>query len=141
MSNQDIATICRVLVDVAKALLEERGEFNPFAATMDGTGAAALFGGDMGTEHPKGADLAGFLAGALRARVQQGGIVACGICLNVRARLPGYDGEVDAVCCQIEHVDTRPVHIFVPFRQGAPDRLEYDKPVVLPGQAAVFQTS
>ena len=64
---------------------------------------------------------------------------ACGICLNVGARLPGYAGKVDAVCCQVELAVGGAVQVLVPFRKGFLGRLKFDGPVALPGEAVVFR--
>jgi hypothetical protein len=141
MSDQDFTKITGALVPAAQELLDTRGTFYPFAATMDCSGNVALLGADIGSEHPNVTDLLAFLSGALRARAKEGDIRACGICLNVGARLPGYDEKVDAICCQLEHVSARPKQIFVPFRKNQLGRWEYDKPVALPGQPSVFEPS
>jgi hypothetical protein len=139
MSDQDFAKLSRHLVDFAQQLLEKQGEFNPFAMTMDAGGGLAVFAADVGKERPTGSDLATFLSAALRARAKQGDLRAWGVCLNVGAKLPGYGGKVDAICCQLEHASARPVQIFVPFHKNQVGRLEFDKPVVLPSHPPAFQ--
>ncbi len=133
MSAQDFAKLSRALVEVARPLLEKHGEFNPFAMTMDAGGGIAMFAADIGVEMPKASELLAFLSAALRARADDGKIRAWGICSNVSARLPGYEGTVDAICCHLEHSSDRPVQIFVPFRKAQLDRWEYDRPVALRG--------
>jgi hypothetical protein len=78
-----------------------------------------------------------FLRAALQAMASQGRIKGSGICVNVGARLPGYDGKVDAICCFIERVSRQPIDFYVPFRKGLLG-YKYDKPVALPGSAKVF---
>jgi hypothetical protein len=126
------------MFEFAQQLLERQGEFNPFAMTMGMNGEIEIFVGDIGKRLPTGIELATFLLGAMRARAKQGDLRAWGTCLNVSARLPGYTGKVDAICCQLEHASARPVQIFVPFRKNQLGRLEYDKPVALPGQPSAF---
>lgn len=140
MSEQDFSMLSRVMVQFAQELLQKQGEFYPFAATMDETGKVGVLGADIGIERPKTTELLTFLLQALRARAQQGGIRAYGICVNVGARLPGYSDNVDAICCQLEHVNARPVQIFVPFHRNERGYLEYDKPVALPGQAQILRS-
>ena len=139
MSDKDLAALTEALVPFAQQMLRKHGEFYPFAATTDKEGAVALVAGDMGSERPGSAEMIAFLQGALRAQAEQGGLRACGICLNVGARLPGYADKVDAICCQLEHLDGRAVQVFVPFRKGFLGKLKFDGPVALPGEAVVFR--
>jgi hypothetical protein len=44
--------------------------------------------------------------------------------------LPGYDANVEAICCRLEHADGGGVEVFVPFHNRS-NRYEFDKPVVL----------
>ena len=120
------------MFEFAQQLLEQQGEFNPFAMTMGMNGEIEVFVGEIGKRQPTGTELATFLSGAMRARAKQGDLRAWGTCLNVGARLPGYADKVDAICCQLEHASARPVQIFVPFHKNQHGRLEYDKPVALP---------
>lgn len=141
LSDQDIATLTGTLVPFAQQMLRQHGEFYPFAATMDKGGAVAQVAGDIGSERPGSAEMIAFLQGALRAQAEQGELRACGICLNVGARLPGYADKVDAICCQLEHSDGRAVQVFVPFRKGFLGKLKFDGPVALPGEAVAFRPS
>src|SRR4051794_12354316 len=122
-------------------MLREHGEYYPFAATIGTDGTVAQVAADIGSEHPGTAEMIEFLQAALRAKAEQGALRACGICLNVGARLPGYSGKVDAICCQVEHADGRAVQVFVPFRKGFLGKLKFDGPVALPGEPVVFRPS
>jgi hypothetical protein len=138
LSEQDIAKLSGALVPFAQRMLREHGEFYPFAATMDVGGNVAMVGGDTGSERPPSAEVVAFLQEALRLQARRGEIRACGICLNVGARLPGYAEKMDAICCQIEHAEGRAVQVFVPFRKRFLRGLTFDGPVVLPGEASIF---
>ena len=133
MSAKDFAELSRALVDVARSLIEKQGGFSPFAMTMDEGGGVAMFLADTGVGMPKASDLLVFLSAALRAMATGGKIRAWGICSNVSARLTGYAGRVDAICCQLEHSGDQSVQIFVPFRKTQSDLWEYDRPVALRG--------
>jgi hypothetical protein len=141
LSDEDIATLTGSLVPFAQQMLRRHGEFYPFAATMDKDGAVAQVAADIGSERPGSAEMIAFLQAALSAQAEQGALRACGICLNVGARLPGYADKVDAICCQLEHADGGAVQVFVPFRKGFLRRLKFDGPVALPGDAVIFRPS
>jgi hypothetical protein len=98
-----------------------------------------MVAGDIGSERPDGVALRDFLQRALQSQAEQESLRACGICLNVGARLPGYADKVDAICCQIEHVDGRAFEVFVPFRKGFLGRLKFDRPITLPGEPIIFR--
>lgn len=136
----DFSKLSRVLTEFAQELLQKQGEFYPFAATMDNDGAVNMLSADISVEHPTTTELLTFLSQALRVKAMQGGLRACGVCLNVGARLPGYANKVDAICCQLEATAAQSVQIFVPFHRDGQGRFEFDKPVALPGQASIFNS-
>lgn len=138
MPDADLAKLVGTLVPFAQRLLRQHGDFFPFAATMDRAGNVAHVGGDMGTERPSSADLVAFLRDALRAEAERGEVRACGMCLNVAARLPGYAKQVDAICCQLEDDGGGAAQIFVPFRKRFFGRFKFDRAIALPGDSSVF---
>jgi hypothetical protein len=136
--DDELAMLVGALVKTAQALLKnQRGEFSPFAAFVNSGGQVEMLGAEMGVAHPESTDVIDFLRGALRAMASQGRIKGSGICVNVGARLPGYNDKVDAICCFVERASQQPIDFYVPFRKSV-FGYKYDKPVALPGTAKVF---
>ena len=132
MNDDDLVAVLAVFVPFAKDMLRKHGEFLPFAATVGTDGKAGMWGADIGVEKPLSTALIEFLTGGLRAHAGTGQIRAAGICFNVGARLPGYDGKVDAICCQVEHSGAVAKQIFVPYRKGLLGRMRFDDPSACP---------
>jgi hypothetical protein len=135
--EDELAMLVGTLVRTAKALLKsQRGEFVPFAAFVNAAGGVEMLGADPRVGEQNAISSIDFLHGALRAMVRDGQITSSGICANVTARLPGYEGEVDAICCFIERAGQPPIDFYVPFRKGL-----FGRPVLLPGTSKVFTGS
>lgn len=138
--DDELAMLVGTLVKTAQTLLKgQRGEFLPFAAFVNGDGKVEMLGADTGVAQPNSTAVIDSLRGALRAMAQQG-IKGTGICVNVGARLPGYEDKVDAICCFIERPSQQPIDFYVPFRKGF-FGYKYDKPIALPGTPNVFPTA
>lgn len=137
--DDELAMLVGILVKSAQTLLKnQRGQFFPFAAVINASGNPEMFGADPGPERQSSTEIIEFLRGAFRVLAEQSKIKACGICVNVGARLPGYGDKVDAICCFIERASQQPIDFYVPFHEGFLGRFKYDQPVALPGTSVVF---
>jgi hypothetical protein len=77
-----------------------------------------ILGADTGQAQPDPNDLIAFLRIALQSMAQQRQAKGIGICANVGARLPGYEGSVDAICCFIDRAGRPPIDFYVPCAKG-----------------------
>ncbi len=140
--DDQLAMLIGILVMTAQALLKnQRGEFTPFAAFVNAAGGVEMLGADLGIAYQDSTVKIDFFHGAFRAMVRELKITGSGICANVTARLPGYEGKVDAICCFIERAGQQPIDFYVPFRKGLFGIYKYDKPFALPGTSKVFTGS
>lgn len=136
--DDELAMLVGTLVQRAQALLKsQRGEFFSFAAFVNTAGRVEMAAADLGVAQPKSTEVIDFLRGALQAMASQGKIKGSGICVNVGARLPGYDDKLDAICCFIERAGHPPIDFYVPFRKALLG-YKYDKPIALPGTPRIF---
>jgi hypothetical protein len=70
-------------IDFAKQMLESHGEFHPFGATINSSGALVTHGAWNGEEHPPGQELAKILIMAFKKEFSEGAILAAALAANV----------------------------------------------------------
>lgn len=129
----DLDSLLDALIRFAQEILEKHGEFYPFAATVTSEGTVEIVGADPGQEHPESQQVIDLLYAGLEGRVQQGGIRAAGVCLDVR--LP--DGS-DAIQVSLEHVMGDPMRVFLPYKRRRLRGLEYGQVLANTGDRRLF---
>ena len=70
-------------MDFARKMLEDAGEFFPFASFINPSGQVEAVGAWLGEEHPKVQDVYAFLSQSLQAKRKDGGAVGTALCVNV----------------------------------------------------------
>jgi hypothetical protein len=85
------------LLSFAQQMLAQHREFYPFSTTITTQGHIMSVAGDIGQEHPKSADIIGFLMSAMSKQAADAEIRSAGICLDVRTSPPGQSEKVDAI--------------------------------------------
>jgi hypothetical protein len=111
---EELKTYC---VDFAKQMLGSYGEFHPFGATINSTGALATHGAWNGEEFPPGQELAKILITAFKKEFSEGAIIAAALAANVdippKFKAPFPDG----IRIIIEFHGYANAHvIFLPYR-------------------------
>ena len=113
--RDEMDSLLDTLLGFAKQQLEKRGEFFPFAASVDSSGALGMVAVDLGDEHPESADVIDALYGALSRSAAEGAIRAAGVCADVLVTPPGSSDKTDAIKTWLEHADSDPVEVFLPY--------------------------
>lgn len=124
MAHPDLDEIANVLLDFARQMLAQHGEFFPFAASMQPDGQIAHIAADVGKERPRSQEVLDVLYGSLSAQAAQGEIRAAGVCVDVRTIPPSTSAKVDAICVHLEHADGAVLEVFLPYipaTSGAPE--------------------
>ncbi len=126
------------MLGFAEKMLRERGEFYPFAVTMDQAGQIALVGGMTDSEHPDSRSVIELLAGGLRANAQQGAIRAAGICWD--SLFTGPDGKkTDAIAMSLEHEAGDAAMVSRPYAKGRFGGWKFgDLVATAPGERRIF---
>jgi hypothetical protein len=93
--------------------LEADGDFNPFAAAIDGRGELRVFGLEPENDDRSPQELVDGLVASLTAAAERDEIRATGVCANVT--LPSDAGDSEAAVVQLEHRDDDPVDIALPY--------------------------
>jgi len=113
--RNEMDSLLDALIPFAQQQLEKHGEFFPFAASIDSSGALAMVAVDLGDEQPASTDVIESLYEALERSAATGEIRAAGICADVRITPPGSGDQTDAIRTSIEHAEGDPVEVLMPY--------------------------
>jgi hypothetical protein len=116
--RDDMDSVLDTLLSFAQQQLETRGEFYPFAASVDSSGSPGMVAADLGEEHPESMDVIDVLYEGLSRSAADGEIRAAGVCADVRVTPPGSSETTDAIWTSIEHADTDPVEVLLPYSKN-----------------------
>ncbi len=123
-AQQDLDDLLDLVLTFAQKELEERGEFFPFAASVDLHGRPGLLTltAPMNDERPRAASVVDGCVAALRtkrAMIRAGAVVA-------DVRLP--EMATDAISAELEHADGQAIVVLLPYRQRSFGRsIEYGR--------------
>jgi hypothetical protein len=126
-------------VTFARHMLAERGEFYPFGAIVLADGQVAMSAPDptLG-DHPDSLSVIDALTDALRSQAESGEIRASAICCDVRVHDDG-SGMTDAIRTTIEHRESDPVDVLLPYRRGEDGSLSFGELSAMRPEATVFR--
>jgi hypothetical protein len=96
-------------------MLEDSGEFHPFAAQLDLSGEVVAVGGWTGEEHPDSVELYKFLASALHAQASDGAIMGAAIAVNVNIPAEHSSPIPDGIRVQLEG-EGYSRYLYVPYK-------------------------
>jgi hypothetical protein len=103
-------------VGFAQEMLAKRGEFYPFGAIVMTDGDVAMSAVDPGLgDQPDSLSVIDALTEGFRIQALGGEIKASAICCDVSVRDDG-SGMTDAIRTTIEHRESDPVHVLLPYR-------------------------
>ena len=126
------------LVEFAKLMLREQGEFFPFGAGMTDEGEMTSLGADAGHRRPTSSELIALLHSHLVEQASAGAIKASGICMDVRIQPPDSDTKSDAICVELEHRAGETVHVFLPYVISGSGEVSYGEIFATPGERVIF---
>ncbi|HLY99183.1 MAG TPA: hypothetical protein VKT33_08985 [Candidatus Angelobacter sp.] len=128
MAHPDLDELLNALVPFAQKMLQERGEFYPFGASMQSDGTISLVSANAdGSEFPKSTDLIELMEMCLQKEAKSGKIKASGICMDVRVIEPGKSDKTDAIRVDLEHKEGQVVSVFLPYEKGPAQKVTYGK--------------
>ena len=135
--TDEIQEILSFLLPQAEEMLNEHGEFYPYAAALDSDGELTAVGTDVDDESPDVGELLLALHEGLRERAAEGAIRASGIAADVTLTDPDSGETTDAVQVELDHADADAVDIFVPYETES-DGIKFGKLVAAEGREPVF---
>ncbi len=137
-AKSEVETLLNQGLPFAEQLLDEKGQFFPFAFALDSDGDPIAVGADPGDEDVQPAELLAFLEMSLRQGVTEGKYRAIALFVDVRVEVPGQVEKTDAVQAGLEHKTGYCVDVFLPYEKQDDDSVVYGDLFAGPRQSSVF---
>jgi hypothetical protein len=138
--TEEIQELLNFLLPYAEQMLNQHGEFYPYAAALGSDGELNAVGTDVDDDSPDVGEALLALHEGLRARAAEGEIRASGIAADVTLTDPDSGETTDAVQVELDHADADPVDIFVPY-ETEPDGIKFGELVAAQGREPVFSAA
>ena len=135
--TDEIQEILSFLLPYAERMLNEHGEFYPYAAALDSDGELNAVATDVDDDSPDVAEALLALHVGLRERAAEGAIRASGIAADVTLTDPDSGETTDAVQVELDHADADAVDIFVPY-ETENEGIKFGELVAAEGREPVF---
>jgi hypothetical protein len=135
--TDEIQELLNFLLPYAERMLNQHGEFYPYAAALDVDGELNAVGADLGDDSPDVGELLVALHEGLRERAAEGAIRASGIAADVTLTDPDSGETTDAVQVELDHADADAVDIFVPYETEG-ESIKFGELVAAEGREPVF---
>ena len=136
--RDEMDTLLDTLLRFAQQMLDKHGEFYPYAAALDSSGELQMVAADAGEERPDSSELIELLYAGLTRQASAGEIRGAGICADVRVSLPDSPEMTDAIKVAIEHANSDPVEVFLPYVIRRFRGAQYGELFAQAGTARVF---
>jgi hypothetical protein len=136
-AQTELFQLATQLIAMAKALLAKNGEFFPIGGALNAQSEFQPRAAYDGRDNPPSTDLMQMLWEGMQLEAATGKIRACGVCADVRIPTDDGTGKTDAILVVLEHRETPPVNVFVPYRKSG-KRFEYDELFTERGEPHVF---
>lgn len=138
MSKTELETLAHRLTSLAREMLEEHGEFPPYAAAMTATGELQLVGDYAGDVPASSAERVARLLDDLRQGATRGDYRATGLVADVTTSSPGSSARTDAVRLSLEHQEGASVEVFLPYTIDGEGGVTFGEAFAAPGQRQVY---
>ncbi|HMJ95705.1 MAG TPA: hypothetical protein VK486_07620 [Thermoleophilaceae bacterium] len=135
--TDEIQEILNFLLPYAERMLNQDGEFYPYAAALDADGELNAVATDVDDDSPDVTELLLALHQGLRERAAEGAIRASGIAADVTLTDPDSGETTDAVQVELDHAEADAVDIFVPYETEA-EGIKFGDLVAAEGREPVF---
>jgi hypothetical protein len=136
--TDEIQELLNFLLPYAERMLNQHGEFYPYAAALDSDGELNAVATDV--DDDDSVDVTEVLVAlhkGLRERAAEGAIRASGIAADVTLTDPDSGETTDAVQVELDHADADAVDIFVPY-ETEDEGIKFGELVAAEGREPVF---
>jgi hypothetical protein len=135
--TDEIQELLNFLLPYAEQMLNQHGEFYPYAAALDAEGELNAVGAEVDDDTPDVGELLLALHQGLREQAADGAIRASGIAADVTLTDPDSGETTDAVQVELDHADADAVDVFVPYETES-DGIKFGELVAAAGREPVF---
>jgi hypothetical protein len=135
--TDEIQELLNFLLPYAERMLNQHGEFYPYAAALGSDGGLNAVGTDLDDDSPDVGELLLALHQGLREQAAEGEIRASGIAADVTLTDPDSGETTDAVQVELDHADADAVDIFVPY-ETEDEGIKFGELVAAEGREPVF---
>jgi hypothetical protein len=136
--REEMDTLLDALLRFAQQMLDNHGEFYPFAAAVRSPGEIEMVASASEEEHPDSSVLIESLYEGLARQAAAGEIRAAGVCADVRVIPPDSTDNTDAISVAIEHASGDPVEVFLPYAKKKLRGVQYGELFAQAGVSRVF---
>jgi hypothetical protein len=133
----EIQELLNFMLPQAERLLNEQGEFYPYAVTLDAEGDLAPVDPPVEEEEPDVGTVLVALHEGLREQAAEGAIRASAIAADVTLTDPDSGDTTDAIQVEVDHADAEPMDIYVPY-ESQPEGVKFGELVAAQGREPVF---
>lgn len=113
--KEDVESLMNEGIGFAVEMLENHGEFFPYARVMGSSGEISVVAYDHGREFPPSQDVIDGLTQAFQAGAASGDYRATALFFDVRAVLAGSSEPTDAVAVALDHREDHSVVVYFPY--------------------------
>jgi len=135
--TEEIQELLNYLLPFAERMLEEHGEFYPYAAAMAADGEVSAVAAGTEDEHPDVGDVLVELHALLREQAAEGSIRASGIAADVTLTDPDSGDTTDAVQVELDHAQGDALDVYVPYERAG-EGVKFGELVSAQGREPVF---
>jgi hypothetical protein len=136
--TDEIQELLNFLLPHAEQMLNEHGEFYPYAAALDSDGQLNAVDAEVDDDDsPDVGDVLFALHEGLREQAAEGAIRATGIAADVTLTDPDSGETTDAVQVELDHANADAVDVFVPYETEV-DGIKFGELVAAEGREPVF---
>ena len=138
--TEEIQELLNFLLPHAERMLNEHGEFYPYAVALDTDGEMSAVPTDVESDNPDVGDVLVALHKDLREQAAEGAIRASAIAADVTLTDPDSGETTDAVQVELDHAEGDPVDIYVPYETEG-NGIKFGELVAAQGREPVFTAS
>ncbi|TPQ50498.1 hypothetical protein C2U72_13045 [Prosthecomicrobium hirschii] len=115
-AREALNTLLGSFIGFAEQMLEQHGEFYPYAGAMKPSGEVVSIGHHDGDEKPPRIEALESLRGFLAAEAGAGRIDATALFYDCRVSVPDSDAITDAIAVELDHRSGSSLVCYLPYR-------------------------
>lgn len=122
IANAELDELYRKIAQVAQKLLDQHGEFYPFAMIVSPGGELRLFSTETDEAQPDPTALRSRLGEALGGLMREGELRAFAVASDVLVDPPYGGSTTDAIQVTLRHSDGEAMDVFMPYESNGSER-------------------